>query len=175
MNDLIAITLSYAFIVVFSFFIMNFLTNGFVIKYILAKASRGKKILVELYTVTGIDYTLGTIEKDLLNYKNPSKENKRIKIDDSHVVRKMQVNMVIIDDITDKVLTKNITEGKQIDAKLLDQIIVRIMNMPQVSDNKEKILLGIIVIILLLVIVIVFFNYDILNTVKSLKGVTGRI
>jgi hypothetical protein len=77
-KDTLYFLASYIFIIVGGFLLINFLSGGYLTKFLRVKASRGGKILVKVHNKLKTYCVLGWLEgEDLLYFDNESKRNKQ--------------------------------------------------------------------------------------------------
>jgi hypothetical protein len=125
------------------------MTKGFVVKYILSKASRGKKPLLRVDSVTGEYYTLGEIKKESLFWKSRSKEKKIIpNIKKDHVKNIMGIIGFHIDEETNAIIDINNKQVSSYDAEKLDDLFYKSITAPALTNPKEIIIIVLCVLIL---------------------------
>lgn len=172
MNDLVAITLGYSVVFFLAVFLINWITGGFVFKYLIVKAGRGSKALVEVYGLSHTYLKVGKIDGDLLYYKNLDKRKKIILIKKGCIFRKLGVPNILVDDEKNGVIDIDFKAIEGFDAIKLDNIIVRALTMPQITDNKDKIIM--LVIAIGIIGVLAFLGFKIINMEKILLNLAGR-
>jgi hypothetical protein len=169
MYDLMLQVVAYAIIVFGSFLIYNFLSKGFLLTYIRVKASRGKNILVRVYTCIGKYYAIGVVKKDVLTYKQRnSKDIGTIDLEAAEILDEMGVKVVEIHETTGKVISKNwdAVNGQNIDK--FDQLLVRALQGPRLQDKTKEMLMLILNVLQLIGIVFVgFLAFTISQTLQQ--------
>jgi len=150
MNPVIVQTIGYLVVFILSIFVMNFISSGFLIKFIRAKGSRGKLILVESDGINNMAWCLGKIDGNQLKFKNPAGKKKTILVDRNDFYRRFGVNCITIDDETNAVRKADYTVAESFDAEAYDDLLTRALTKPQLNNNKEIIIIIAIVIILLI-------------------------
>src|SRR4030042_674683 len=68
--DVLIMMGSYVIIFFLTIIVFNFLSNGFLIKYLVVKASRGRKVLISLWIKVGVVYITGKIDEGALLLKD---------------------------------------------------------------------------------------------------------
>lgn len=174
MNDIFLFMGSYLIIVLGCLVFFNWLSNGYLIKLISVKSSRGRKILIHIrsklqyYTITG------ALEGDFIVYmdreakRNKQKTPKRVVIDSAGFFRDLGVWNVNIDEASNNILKPTGETIAGFDAIKYANLYERALLKPT-PENKEKI----IVIIVLIVVIIVLF-LGIANLVR-LQQIDGAI
>lgn len=160
MNDAIYFIISYALIIIIGFFFINFLSNGFFGTFLRVKASRGKKVLVEIHAITDVYYKTGVFVGPMLKYTSRGKVEKTLKVDQNQVVRKIGVFCILTDEVTDNVLDINFNAEKGGNTEDYDHLLKRVMMAPQIDSMKEKIILGLLILIL---VVCIFSGFTLFN------------
>jgi hypothetical protein len=164
----------YFLIVILSFIAINILTQGFLMKYIKVKASRGKKILINVYGLNCVYYCVGVIDENALLYKY-GKHKKRIeKISLTAIYRKMGVDNIDIDDIKNAFVSRpdfKAVDGH--DAVKTDSMIERALMLPRKNDNILLIITLIVVILTLLLVGFTAVNLD--KNTKLLQSVADNV
>lgn len=139
MNDFTLIIISQLGLLFTFVFLINFLTSGFILKYLITKASRGKKVLVEIYGVSDVYYKTGKIDEDQLKYRTRNKKDKSLLISKTNVFRRMGVNVISVDEINNAVLEPSFEGVAGFDAIRNDNLLVRALTAPQLMDTQDKI------------------------------------
>ena len=96
MNPVIINVIAYITVIFASLFLFNFLSSGFLLQFIKAKAGRGKKAIIMLRTVSGDRWVTGVFSEDELFYTNPQKIKKIITIKEGQVKRIMNIPLIQI-------------------------------------------------------------------------------
>ena len=176
MNELLLYILTYLLVGILFFLLFNFLTNNFLTTYIIVKASRGKKILVEVHGQMNIGYRWGVFDGKILKYKSlGTKLKKTLKVEKHCILRKLNVACVHVEDEENTVLKPDFTAVSGFDAVKFDNLLVRALTLPQILDKKEKIIMlfGFLITIVGVVVCIFLLN-DIKGVINGLE-VTGVI
>ena len=194
MYDLFIQVFAYAIVFFGSIFVLNFLTKGFIITYLRVKASRGKNVLVRVYTKIGKYYAVGKVADDVLSYKKQnSKEKGHVDLTEADVFDELSVKVIEIEEITGKVIGKDSKETKfkkQIpvlknfnavdghNTDKFDGILTRAMQRPMLADKtKETLMLLLQIITTIGVAFALYLCFSILQIIQSggAKAGTGGV
>lgn len=139
--DLFLQVIAYAIIIFGIVFLMNFLTKGFVLKYLKVKASRGTKQLIRLHRTTGIQYFVGKTEDGEVSFNTNRKTKKHYKVSKYNVHREMGVDVFEIDEEMSTVKTQNwrVSNGHNTDH--FDGLLVRALEKPNLVDKTKEMIL----------------------------------
>jgi hypothetical protein len=155
--DLIYQAVAYLIAMVLGFFIVNFLSNGFLFKYIKVKASRGSKVLVEIVGVQRSYWKEGKIRTGQLTTKTADGVSMSAPIDNSGVRRLMGVDYVTMDEKTGEILKKDFSGTIIVDPVLHDILLSRSIQRPVIQTiDKELIIMIICIAIALMGMFIIF-------------------
>jgi len=173
MNEVILQTIyfimSYLGIIFFFFFSINWLSKGWLMTFIKAKASKGKKLIVICHGITGTYYQIGTIDKGALKFKDSDKQGQTFtSVKREDIIQTMGVQGIEID-ITNKNIIQRGQARAGCDPIDTDNFINRIIMAPSVNDNFKQYILIAIIIIILLLIVNVYFGFSTLDILENLK------
>lgn len=171
--SMIQYIVSYLMIIGIGFFIINFLSNGFVGTFIKVKASRGKFCLVRINGITGEYYRSGTLDGEKLRYKNRDKKFKTITVGVDDAKRIIGVDGFEVDDIKGAIVKKDFSVVEGNDAEKVDNLIVRALTKPTLISMNEKIILLLLVVILLAVCGAIYLGYMNSEAIRSLNLVKG--
>jgi hypothetical protein len=180
MGEFIRYVISYIGVAVLIFFVINFLTKGFLLVYLRVKASQGSKVLVEINSATDEYYRVGKFEDGFFKFKNRAKEEKAIQMDEAvfkkFIVHTMGVCKVEVDEPGNTFIDKDFqTYNFSVDSGRLNTILMRIKNRP-VPKTKQEILL--LVLLLLILGAVVFMFYRVIQIEELVRGIvslTGNI
>jgi len=127
---------------------LGLIQKGFFWKFIKVKTSMGKLIMVKIREVNRDHYKIGSIEGGWLIYKVKGKDVKRIAIpkDRPTIYRSVGIGFVDVDSEKNAVCTADYTTVSGFDAEKNNDLYLRSLYKPQINDNKEKIMLGLIVV-----------------------------
>lgn len=165
MNELITVILCYLGVFFLAIGIVAFLFKGFFRPYMLVKGSRGKKVLVKIFGRLEPLLLSGTIEEDRLKFKI-HKEVRFINIKDGDVYRWLGVNCVDIDGIKNAIFNygdeSSATTGY--DAVRINDLYLRALMKPSLTDPTLKIILVLCIVILLASLGSAFIIYKVMKT-----------
>lgn len=171
---------SYAAIIIFSFIAMNFLTKGFILNYLLVKASQGKKVLIEIHSATDVYFKQGKWIDGVLEFKNRAKEKKPLAIQEvsfrNAIFTSMGVPMVKVDEAGNKIMLKDLSVGEfAIDSGTLDTMLIRIKNRPVLKKKQEMLIIIVLVIVVLVALFTLFKVINIEKAITSIAQISGNI
>ena len=183
MNEIFIYIISYSGIILISFFLINFLTQGYLLNFLKVKTSRGKKLLVHVKTSRGFYTTTGVIEEDFLLYKDDvikrvdKKGFKRILITDLFIYRHYGVDNVNIDEANNICYTPTFEGVNTYDPIKFNNLITRALLQPESNDiNKWLKIIAIGLGIVLLGLFIVYNKIgDLQTSIEALKTIGGSI
>lgn len=165
LTTLLQFVFSYILVIGISYALVNFLTNGFITKFILVKASRGKKVLVEVHAVGDIYYRTGIINESLLVYKDRQKQRKSVLVERGSIFYKSGLKCVFVDDVKNAILKPDFSAVAGFDAVKFDNLLVRALTNPILQNQLLKIA------IVLLVVAILFLIGNLALTYSVKKAV----
>jgi hypothetical protein len=142
MDDLIYFVISYIIVLLVGFLLIQFLSNGFFTTFLKVKASRGKKVLIKVNTISDTYYTSGFINEGFLKYKKRrTKDFALIKIPNKDCIyRAIGVNCIDIDDENNAVLKSDLTAVSGFDAVKMDNLLVRALMKPKLKSKQDAII-----------------------------------
>ena len=182
MNEVLREVFMYMFsfvaIIVLFFLLVNFLTKGFLWKYLFVKASQGRKILVRVHSSIELYYAVGSWKKSFLNYKTKGKETKMIPISDADfrgaIFYTMGVPLIEVDENSNKILMNDLSVAQfQVDGGTTETIMLRFKNRPAATNKKDNImflLLGVCIIGIIVLLVMIHNQGEAINSITSLVG-----
>jgi len=138
-NDVFLVMGSYLAIMAIMFFILNFLSQGFLFSFIRVKMSRGKFVLVLYKDLVQEKYAVGTLEESVLTFKYAG-EKRKYSLPDGSVGRVMGVTRIYLDVVKNIVFTDSFKAGPAYDAEKMDSLYQRALTKPELTDRNEKIL-----------------------------------
>ncbi len=121
-------------------FFIGFIIRGFFWKFIKVKLSFGRLILVKVRAINRDFFSIGEVKDGFLVYK-AHKKNKRIAIKDSTVFYKsIGVLWVDVDEEKGALCKVDYSAIDGFDSEKFENLFVRTLYRPSISDNKEKIM-----------------------------------
>jgi hypothetical protein len=169
--DVLYIMMGYCVVFITIIIASNFMTRGFYLKYIGAKASRGKKQLVLLHSETDSYWVSGKFsdkvdDKGAFTYRNRAKIDKLLtEVTKDHFIDLMGVKVLEVNDVSDNILTKvysPLTKFtlRSCSPEKADMFVKRAAQLPRVNDTFKKIVIALLAVILIVAIIgfIVVYN-----------------
>jgi hypothetical protein len=158
---------AYTGVIVLIMFVLNVLTQGFLVTYLRVKASRGKLILTRIASVTDTYYKAGKFEEDFFTYTTRNKEKKLIPLEDSdfkpYISQEMGVSVVHVDEPASKMFSvdfRKVALIQEFDSGRTQSLLIRIKNRPASASNNPKLIL---LLLIGLAIGLLFVGWHILN------------
>lgn len=185
--DFLYIMLGYIIVFFTIVIASNFMTRGFYLKYIGAKASRGKKQLVLLHSETDSYWVTGKFsdkidDKGAFVYRNRAKIDKLLtEVTKDHFVDLMGVKVLEVNDVNDNILTKVYTPLtkytlRSCSPEKADMFVKRAAQLPRVNDTFKKVVIALLVVILFVAIIGFFVVYNkIGSSTETLQAGFGAI
>jgi len=155
MNDMIYFTISYAIVFFGSFLFINFLTNGFVFKFIPIRVSRGRKVLVLVHGLINSYFAIGFPNESTISYKD-GKLKKDIACSSEDFQNFLGCKMLEIDSKTNAIRKADFTTYDTYDATTFDNLLNRQLTMPNADDKILKIVLIMVIVVAIICAVIGF-------------------
>lgn len=174
-------TASYVGVMFLIFFILNFLTKGFVGTFLLVKMSKGKKTLAIIHSATDIYFRAGLWKESFYTFKDRGKDKKSIPIADVEFKRFVKhllgVSAVEIDEVANKLVDTdfNVVQMVNVDPARLNSLIMRIKNRPVEMSAKEQLIMLMRIATFLGVVFILIKIIGIEKTLSTLKQLSGNI
>lgn len=165
MNDVFIQIGAYLVVLFISFFSMNFLTSGFMFKFIRAKGSRGRLVLVESDGINNLAWCLGKVDGNQLKFKSPAGKKKTLLVDRNDFYRRFGLVCITVDDETNAVRKADYSVAETFDAEAYDDLLTRALTKPKLDTIDKELIILIAVAIILLIAV---FNAYTLQELKPL-------
>lgn len=169
--DMMLYVVSYSIIIFGIIFLLNFLTKGFILKYLRVKASRGAKSLVRVHALTEVKYRIGWVSDATLHYKEDRKTIKHLKAGKFNVLRELGINIFEVDEERSSIRTIDwrVSSGHNTDH--FDGLLVRALQKPNLVDKtKETIMFFLQVVQTVLLGVALFLLYNISQQIGQFTG-----
>jgi len=133
--------------IVITIFLFNFLTRGFFLKYLSAKASRGKKVLIRIYNGGETYFQTGKISSNVLEVKYRDGSEGSIEVAKKSY-RCLGIMCVDLDE-EGNVFVPNSNQLCAFDPVKYNHLLDRAINAPSVVDEKitRQMILGAIIVI----------------------------
>jgi len=147
MSDFLYYVISVSILLFGLFFILNHMTQGILFAWFKVKASRGKKVLVELSTQVGHYFVAGEIDDKVVNYTY-KKKDKRVSIENQNCLFNiLGVVGVWVDDSAAIVIIPSSGAAAKYDSEALDNLLKRAIMAPSLNEEMmKKILIAVIVV-----------------------------
>lgn len=173
MNEIYAFMIAGLVLVVLTIFIVNFLTQNWILSFFLVKASRGKKILVEVLGPTRSYFVVGTPQEGELIYKDASKLKKRSSVNPGNFIRRWGVDSAYVDEEQNAIIDfrSNFKAAPGYDNTKADRLVSRIIA-SKVDDKLKTILLIGLIAAVLAGVAAAYFAY---NTGQAVNGIPALI
>lgn len=185
-NEMLLYALSYSLVIGIAFFLLQFLSNGFFLKFLKVKISRGRLVMVNVRSKLQHYFIHGNIEGDFLVYNdresqaNKQKEPKRLAIPKDKTVfyRAFGVNVINVDEALNCIIAPDMKGVTGYDAIKFSSLYTRALFKPSLAEDvaTKKIIIGVLILCLLLLIGIVLLYVkigSINDAILSLRSVTG--
>lgn len=157
LKEIIMISVSYVAVIAIGFGVINWLSQGFLTKFVRVRASRGKLVLLKVVSSTDIYFRTGKISEKSLRYKaRNQKEEKLVPVPDNILYNSMGVWCLDIEEDSNAVINKKGEKIESYDAEKYEQLFIRALYKPALMDRNEKIIL-IMLAVAILGLFIVFF------------------
>lgn len=161
MNALLLEVMVDFIILCIGFILISLLLRGFFWKYLKVRISLGALVLVKVREINRDLYAVGKIEENRLVYKL-GKEKKSIilKKDKTFFYKTLGITMIDVDSEKNALCSVNYEAVDGFDAVKQENLYIRALTKPQITDNKERI---IIIALVILVIATIFIAYNMLK------------
>lgn len=173
--DIIYVVVSYMLVIFIGFFVMNFLTNGYVLTYILIKLSRGKKILCIVKGLVKTYYKIGYVQEEFLRFKDNAKQMRRYNIKEGDAYRLMGIDAIEINEKTNEIIRKDSKLSSGFDPIKMDGFVERALVLPRLNSKTQEKLMLILIILLLLGVGFLIWNQVQLGATIETLGTKGVI
>lgn len=167
-TDILIQAACYGFAMLIPIGLIAILFKGFFFKYIRARASFGRLVLVKIRSSLRDHYALGKVEDGFLIYK-ANKEEKRLAIDDpSAFYKSLAVSWVDVDEVKNAIAKADYSTVPGFDAIKVNDLYVRALQRPAIAGTQDKIIMGLIALVGVLTLVSIGFGYLIFTQGKDL-------
>jgi hypothetical protein len=149
--------------------LINWYSQGFLMKYAKVKGSRGKKIMMRVDTVTDTYLNVGKSVENFLIFKaRGSKEVSRLEIPKDCTYRHLGINWIDYDEKTNKFVKIDHTTVIVQDGERTQNLYVRALYKPTILNKKDMLILILLVVALLGIIVLIFMVQKVGKNVLAL-------
>lgn len=150
MNPLFAQVLGYGVVVLLIIVVISFLQRGFFFKYFRVRASMGRLVLVKARDINIDSFSIGKIDGDLISFKK-NKAEYIITIKDRNVFyRSIGIIWVDFDSATGGLVKPDFQGIEGFDAVKYNNLYLRALYKPAITDNLDKILMVMVLICIIL-------------------------
>lgn len=154
---------------------LGFIQKGFFWKYLKVKMSFGKLILIKVRGLTRDFFCIGEIDKNFLIFK-VHKENKRINVEDKSVFyRCLGPIWCDVDEQKNALCKVDYSTISGFDAVKYEDLYTRALYKPAITDNKEKIMLGLLVAIAIGIVIIGILVFKNAEGIQALWTKVGQV
>ena len=180
MNELIINTLYYlGSLIVFAVAIIggtNFMSKGWFLTFLRARASLGKKTMVMCHSVTDTYFRLGYFQDGAFKYKDrDGKDKTYTNISRKDIVHFAGVNAIQIDTVHHAILSLDGSTSPGNNPQTVSEFIKRIIMANKILDTKEKLIIVLLILILLGVGLGGFMIYGNGVAIQSIGKLSGVI
>lgn len=174
MNEVITQTLyfvaSYVGIIIFFFFSVNWLSNGWLSTFLRVKASRGKKSMTIVHGIADTYYRVGRFEKGGYRFKDKDGQGRTLtSVNREDVLHITGVTGIEVDGLTGTIIKRGHTKPgcSPIDT---DNFLERIIKAPKHDDNIQKIILILLAVTVLILIGLSLAMFNLTSLVTKLQA-----
>jgi hypothetical protein len=167
---------SYAGLVSMLLFALNWITKGFIVKYLKVRASKGSKVLATIVSPTDNYYAIGAYADGAFKYTTRSGTGKTctdVKTDDIFSV--MSVFGININETDDTVIRRNGDVRAAISASSADDYYDRIIKAKELTNNLDKFIVGVLIIAVIGIVIIGFMMAGLSAELVAIKEISGII
>lgn len=173
MIDMWYFVLSYVIILFIGFGLIQFLSNGFFTKFLKVKASRGKKLLIKIKSMTDTYFVTGIIDETFLVFTDRNKHNKRINVKDSDsIYRAIGVNCIDINEPDNSIIKPTGEKVTGLDAEKYDHLYQRCLQKPMLRAMTNP---KLIIVVLISIGLVGFMIYKLMSMEQSIKIIASQI
>lgn len=173
----------YGLVMVITVGILSVMMRGFFWKYIKVRTSFGKYVMVKIRTKLRDYFVVGRMEEGFLIYKH-KKEDYRLAINfkESQFYKCVGVMWIDVDEDKSAVSLTDYSGVSSHDPRKWNEVFLRALFRPSISDNKQKIILIILIVLgigMLVIGYLEYHNYSSLRTLNqyiyTLKAASGTV
>lgn len=171
-SDMVQIFIGYTIVFMLGIGIIVYFQNKFFFPWMRVRASRGKKTLVRVLTMSDDYFRVGQIDEGVLVFTDRTKEKRRVTVPPSALYRSLGVNCIDLDDDRNTVFDRKewrVVNG--FDGKKYDAIYERILMRPGKKDMLMIVVLIIVIVICAASLYNAYLTYQLTGMVKSLGQV----
>lgn len=164
-QQLLYFSASYIGIILVFFIGVNFLTKGFLLTYLSAKFSRGRKMLVRIHSLSDIYFKANKVSDKKIEVKDRNGEKHMLTIDQSQVYHTMGIASIDYDEVSNEVVKIDGERTPGLDPVRAQNLVIRAIDIGRRTANKgkEKIIFIVSIITLGVCVLTLYFVYQLLN------------
>ena len=156
-------------------FVIAYFQAGFFIKWLRARAGRGKYLLIKVRGKMRDHFTIGEIKGAFLIY-GKKEEKKRTLIPTNAIYRSWGVACVDLDEETNNICSVDYNAVQGFDAEKYENLYIRSLYTPVLTaDEVDKILYALVIIGVVVGIIGCIIGYSIIQQVNALGPVAGSV
>lgn len=162
MNPILLQTIFYGVVMIITFMMVSLIQKGFFWKYLRARLSFGKLILVKNRSITRDFFSVGRIEEGFLLHK-PHGDTEIIPVSSDKnknpFYRALAVWWCDVDDEKNAFCTVDYSAVEGYDAEKFQSLYERALYKPQIATKKEKILIVLVIVAIGIALAAAYFGY----------------
>jgi hypothetical protein len=165
--------ISYFVVLILSIIVISLFQRGFFWKWLRARSSGGRLLLIKIKGVVKPIYKTGWIEENDLCFKMKwnDKIPKRIhNIKREYIYKDLGVSFVEIDDNLNCFLTPDLKGVTGFDAEKMNSLLLRALYRPSLLDPKDQIILIVVILLFFMSLIMIFYNYRIYKGIGEIKA-----
>lgn len=150
MNEIMAMMIAGFVLVLLTIFVLNMLTQGWLMSYFVVKTSRGKKVLVEVLGATRSYFVVGLPAEGEMTYKDASKQKKRTSVNPGMFLSRWGVHNAFVDEETNGIIDfrSGFAAVQGYDNSKADRLVSRIIATRLDDKLKTIIIIGLLLAVL---------------------------
>jgi hypothetical protein len=174
LNDFFTFLIAGGLLMLVPIFVIAYFQAGFFLKWLRARAGRGRFILIKLRGKMRDHFTIGEIKGEWLIHGK--KENtKRCLIDQKSIYRAWGVACVDIDEASNNVCSVDYQAVQGFDAEKYENLYIRTLYRPALEEDKDKILYLLVIVSIIASIIACIMGYSIIQQLNALGPVAGSV
>lgn len=167
---------AYAAVLIIGYVGINFLSGGFLSKFLKVKMSRGRLTLVKIVGVSRSYFRTGLITENWLIFSDSEKQKRRLNVPGAYAIEYvMGVRAIAIDDEKNAIILPSGEMVEGFDAVKAENLHVRALTSPREQDKMLKIILFLLIANILATIIVGVLVYKLGGRVDALGTVAATI
>lgn len=160
----------YGLVMVITIAILSMMMRGFFWKYIKVRTSFGKYVMVKIRTKLRDYFVVGKMEEGFLIYKHKKEEYRlAINFKENQFYKCVGVMWVDIDEDKSAIALTDFSAVGSHDPRKWNEVLLRALFRPSISDNKQKIILIILIVLGIGILVIGYLEYHNYASLRTLN------